>query len=183
MILGMERIETNRPPSKIFPQVTIRQLIEKDLPQLEWDGEYTHYRNLFRDAFERARKGSSVLWVAEIIPHQIIGQVFIQLVSDRKELADGIERAYLYSFRVRSDWRNMGIGSRMLGTLEYDLRRRGYRSLTLNVAMDNLNAQRLYLRKGFRITGSDPGIWSFQDHLGVWHRVEEPAYRMLKVLR
>lgn len=178
----MVRIETTRTPTNTSAGVVIRQLVESDLPRLEWDGEYTHYRRIFADAFERMKRGSSVLWVAEKPPEELVGQVFIQLACDRPELADGIERAYLYSFRIRLPYRNQGLGSRMLAEVEYDLRRRGYNTLTLNVAKDNISAQRLYLRKGFRIVAPDPGVWSYQDHNGAWHTVEEPAYRMLKRL-
>lgn len=178
----MVRIESIRIPANSTAGVVIRPLVESDLPWLEWEGEYTHYRRMFADAFDRMKRGSSILWVAEKPRNELIGQVFIQLVCDRPELADGVERAYLYSFRIKPPYRNLGIGSRMLAEVEYDLRRRGYKTLTLNVAQDNLSAQRLYLRKGFRIIAPDPGIWCYQDHLSAWHTVEEPAYRMLKRL-
>ena len=32
-----------------------------------------------------------------------------------------ISRAYIYGFRVRSNYRRLGIGGRMLQTVEYDL--------------------------------------------------------------
>ncbi len=178
----MEKTENIHPAVNWLPQVIIRTLRQSDLPALEWDGEYTHFRNVYTAAYERMVKGNAVLWVAALPSEQIIGQVFIQLICDRAELADGVERAYLYSFRIQPTWRNAGLGSRMLATLEYDLRRRGYKSLTLNVAQVNVDAQRLYLRKGFRIVASDPGIWTYLDHHGDWQRVEEPAYRMLKKL-
>ena len=176
----MEKTENVHPAVDWLPQVVIRTLRQSDLPALEWDGEYAHFRNVYATAYERMVKGSAVLWVATLPDDAIIGQVFIQLICDHPELADGVERAYLYSFRIRPPWRNAGLGSRMLATLEYDLRRRGFRALTLNVAQSNVDAQRLYLRKGFRIIGTDAGIWSYIDHNGDLQRIEEPAFRMLK---
>lgn len=163
-------------------QVVVRPMVQRDLPALEWEGEYIHFRRLYAAAFERMRRGNAVLWVADLPPDQIIGQVFIALVSDRPELADGRERAYLYSFRIKPQWRGAGLGTRMLSQVESDLRRRGYKAVTLNVALVNTDAQRLYLRCGYRMLAPDPGIWSYQDHLGVWQRVEEPAVRMIKYL-
>jgi ribosomal protein S18 acetylase RimI-like enzyme len=52
----------------------------------------------------------------------------------------------------------------------------------LNVARDNLEAIRLYHRLNFQIVGEEPGIWSYIDHLGKWHTVEEPSWRMEKHL-
>ncbi|HVN55135.1 MAG TPA: GNAT family N-acetyltransferase [Anaerolineaceae bacterium] len=163
-------------------QLVIRQVIAEDLPALEWEGEYAHYRNLYLDAFERARQGRSVLWVAELPVVGLIGQVFIQLICDRPELADGHERAYLYGFRVREAYRDRGIGTYMMKIIEDDLRQRGFRMITLNVARENTRARHLYERHAYRIVAPEPGIWSYLDEKNIWHTVEEPAWRMEKRL-
>lgn len=64
--------------------------------------------------------------------------------------------------------------------IEDDLRHRGYKFVTLNVAKDNLDAQRLYRRLGYKVIGSRPGKWSYTDHEGKTHQVNEPAWRMMK---
>jgi ribosomal protein S18 acetylase RimI-like enzyme len=163
-------------------QVVIRHVTEADLVAMEWEGEYAHYRNMYADAFERALFGRSVLWVSELSGKGLLGQVFIQLVCDRPELADGHYRAYLYGFRVREAYRSRGIGSMMMKVVESDLRKRGFRSLTLNVAKDNTRARHLYEKMGFRIVAPEPGIWSYLDDKNIWHTVEEPAWRMEKRL-
>ncbi len=165
-----------------LPRVVIRLLQKKDLPQLEWDGEYTHFRRVYAEAYERMQAGMSVLWVAELAGAGIIGQVFIQLTCDRPELADGSTRAYLYSFRVRAPYRGGGLGTRILQTVENDLRARHFKHVTLNVARDNVRAIRLYERCGYHIVAPEPGVWSYQDEKGVWHSVVEPAWRMEKRL-
>jgi ribosomal protein S18 acetylase RimI-like enzyme len=91
--------------------IIIRPLRKADLPALEWEGEYLHFRRVFQDVYQRIEKGMVKCWVALTQDNQMIGQVFLQLVSDRKELADGWKRAYLYSLRVKPAWRNRGIGS------------------------------------------------------------------------
>jgi len=153
-----------------------------DLPAMEWDGEYAHFRKLYAEAYQRAINGSALLWVAELPGPGIIGQVFIQLICDRPELADGFLRAYLYSFRIQSAYRRSGLGTRILKQVESELSRRGYKYVTLNVAKVNLDAQRLYLRMKYRIVAHEPGIWNYPDQNGEWHRVEEPAWRMEKKL-
>ena len=162
--------------------VRIRLLEERDLPGLEWEGEYAHFRRLYADALRRMQKKLAVHWVADLPRAGIIGQVFVQLNCDRPELADGRRRAYLYSFRIRPAYRNQGLGTQIMKTVENDLRRRHYRSITLNVAKENTAAARLYQRMGYLIVAHEPGIWSYPDDDGVWHHMEEPAWRMEKQL-
>jgi ribosomal protein S18 acetylase RimI-like enzyme len=175
-------VKTGTPVAIWLKDVNIRHLKESDLPALEWDGEFTHFRNVFAEAYQRQQTGMSILWVAELHNAGIIGQVFIQFNCDRPELANGIDRAYLYSFRVRSQYRSQGLGSLILTVSEQDLSDRGYRFITLNVARDNLKAQALYARHGYRIVAPEAGIWSFQDESGKWRQVTEPAWRMEKRL-
>ncbi len=163
-------------------KVSIRHLVHKDLRALEWDGEFTHFRRVYADAFRRYERGVLIMWVAELVDKGIIGQVFIQLNSNRKELADGKHRAYLYSFRIKPEFRSAGLGTHMMEVVESDLRRRGYSSVTLNVAKDNVDAQRLYERHGYRIVAHEPGVWSYPDDQGQWQLVNEPAWRMEKRL-
>ncbi len=66
-------------------RVQIRQVTQGDLYALEWDGEYTHFRRLFSEAYRQARRNQAVLWVAEFSGVGLIGQVFVQLNSQRKE--------------------------------------------------------------------------------------------------
>lgn len=176
---------SSRAPEKTaswLEQVVIRFARKDDLPTMEWDGEYAHFRRVYADAYEHMRRGHTVLWLAELPQHKLIGQAFIQLVCDRPELADGKTRAYLYSFRVRKTFRNQGVGTRIMEVIEDDLRQRGFQSLTLNVARNNSRAQQLYLRRGFIVVAPEPGIWSYIDEKGERRSVEEPAWRMEKQL-
>jgi ribosomal protein S18 acetylase RimI-like enzyme len=163
--------------------ISIRQVIQKDLSGLEWEGEYTHFRRLYTEAFRRAEKGEAVLWVAEINGSGLIGQLFVHLESQRLELANGQTRAYIYGFRVRPLYRGRGIGTRMLEVAENDLIRRGFQKVVLNVGRENHEARRLYERTGYTIIGTDPGRWSYLDESGNLREVHEPAWRMEKTLR
>ena len=178
----MEENIQNSTESETAPSIIIRPLLKSDLPALEWDGEYLHFRNVFADVFKKVEKGSVKAWVAVTQDGRMIGQVFLQLSSDRKELADGWNKAYLYSLRVRQSWQNLGIGSKLIDVLEADLRKMGFSRVTLNVARNNLAAIRLYARLGFQIVSEEPGVWSYPDHNGVWRTVSEPSWRMEKKL-
>ncbi len=173
-----------RPSPTWLSQVEFRPAAKSDLPALEWDGEYTHFRRVFRLAMQDARSGIAVLWLA-ILPAEsrVLGQVFVQLDSrGRPELADGHTRAYLYAIRVKSRFRNAGLGSLMMDFVETDLVQRGYRYALLNVARDNPAAYRFYTRREYQIIAPEPGQWSYIDHRGVRHHVDEPAWRMEKAL-
>lgn len=162
--------------------VVIRPLTRDDLPALEWEGEYQHFRRVFADAYEHYCKGLSCLWVADLPGRGIIGQVFIQLTCDRPELANGSSRAYLYSFRVRPAYRGFGLGTKIMQVVEDDLRQRQFSFITLNVARENNQAMRLYLRRGYRVVAPEKGAWSYLDDRGEVRHVEEPAWRMEKKL-
>jgi ribosomal protein S18 acetylase RimI-like enzyme len=160
----------------------IRTGTQDDLPALEWQGEYAHFRRLFADAFQQVAQGRAILWIAEVQNSSLVGQLFVSLTSHRSDLADGVTRAYLFGFRVRPAYRSLGVGTAMMRTAEADLLERGFRQLTLNVGQDNVAALKFYERLGYHVIGPDPGRWSYIDDHGVRVDVVEPAWRMLKDL-
>lgn len=161
-------------------EVVIRTVRESDLPALEWGGEYSHFRLLYQDVYRGVLRGESIMWVAELDSAGIIGQLFVQLVASRGELADGVRRAYLYAFRIKPSFRQHGIGSQMLEMVEADLSKRGFHWVSLNVGKDNPPARRLYERHGYRVVASEPGRWTYVDDRGQRRKVNEPAWRMEK---
>jgi ribosomal protein S18 acetylase RimI-like enzyme len=161
----------------------IRHAVKGDLPALEWEGQYTHFRRLYDAAFRNTLNGKGLMWVVELPGAGIIGQAFVQLFAPRPELADGCNRAYIYAIRVRSNYRSMGIGTMLMEAVEGDLSERGFHTVTLNVAQDNPDARRLYERMGYRVVASDPGRWSYIDHRGRRQQINEPAWRMEKSIR
>ena len=172
--------DENKP---ILQDVIIRHAIENDLPALEWDGEYSHFRNLYRDIFESSIKGETIMWLADLNKVGIIGQLFTQLWSSKPELADGRTRAYFFAFRVRNLYQNQGIGSKLLEIAEKDIIERGYSWCVLNVNKDNLTARRFYEKFGYQVVGSEIGRWSYIDQNGKVHEANEPSWRMEKPLK
>jgi ribosomal protein S18 acetylase RimI-like enzyme len=164
-------------------QVQIRLGREEDLTDLEWQGEFIHFRKLYRQVYQNTCDGKACIWVAELEQAGIIGQVFVQFIGNRKELADGETRAYIYGFRVRPVYRGSGVGAQLLKQVEHDLQKRGFLWVTLNVGRQNLGAQRFYKRNGYQIVAAEAGRWSYLDHLGNRREVDEPAWRMQKSLQ
>lgn len=162
--------------------ITIRYAELKDLEAMEWDGEYRHFRRMYRDTFQRTLTGSTLMWVMRYEPDMMIGQLFVQLLSWNTTLADGKHRAYIFSFRIRKEYRSRGLGTSFLTHVETNLLRRGFRTISLNVAKDNPQALQMYERNGYHVIGPDPGVWSYQTDEGEWVHMEEPAWRMEKQL-
>lgn len=178
----MKLFPRSQTPVAITDQVRVRQLRRSDLRALEWDGEFTHFRRLYEASYHSARNGNSILWIAELPPIGLIGQLFVQLISSRTELANGRSRAYIYGFRIKPAYQNLGIGSLMMAKAEADLRERGFDAVTLNVGKDNPGARRLYERLGYQVLAEEPGCWSYTDHEGRIRDVHEPSWRMEKKL-
>jgi ribosomal protein S18 acetylase RimI-like enzyme len=162
-------------------RVVIRPIREGELPALEWDGAYTKYRKVFQQTYEDAVRGQRIMLVAAM-GAEIVGQVFIQLSSTERRYADGYSRGYLYSLRVRSEWRARGIGTRLVKAAEASLRARGFTTAVIAAGKENSRAHQLYERLGYHTFADDPGVWYFQDVNGVQQSVSEPCWVMQKRL-
>lgn len=161
--------------------IMIREMRAADLPVLEWEGAFTHYRLLYQLAYDRMLKGNAICWLADIPEQSVVGQVFVLLFSrGNRKIADGRNRARIHSFRVRPAHQNGGIGTRLMAHAETDLQARGFSSLSLMVAKDNPGGLRFYERIGYEKVGEDEGYWNYVDHLGNQRDVYEPSWIMRK---
>ena len=98
-------------------EITLRLARRGDLPKLEWYGQYTHFRNLFRRTFQEQEQRRRLMLIADCGDFPI-GHVFIQLSSGDLHFSDGKRRAYLYSLRVMEMFRGRGIGTRLIEEAE-----------------------------------------------------------------
>lgn len=162
-------------------EIVLRDLRVTDLPALEWDGEYRHFRRVFRHAFDETLSGRRIM-LGAFDGGLLVGQVFVQLFSSDTCFADGCERGYLYSLRVRAEYQRRGIGTRLIEEAEARLRAKGFKTAVIAAGQDNPGARALYERLGYRVFMQDPGEWSFLDADGKQHRVEEPCWVMEKSL-
>ena len=165
----------------LVQQVQIRKASRKDLPALEWGGEFAHFRHIFAEAYRIMENGDAVMWIADLMDEGLIGQLFVQMYNQKHKENSRSSYAYIYGFRVRPEFRGLGIGSRLLQTAEKDLLYRGFLRIALNVARDNEGARRLYERFGYQVVSPEPGIWSYLDDKGKRCYVNEPAWRMEKI--
>jgi ribosomal protein S18 acetylase RimI-like enzyme len=165
----------NQPLSSMLLHVPVvlRLAEQSDLPKLEWYGQYTHFRTLFRRTFREQQHGKRLMIVADCNDFPI-GQVFVQLTPG--------ERAYLYALRVMEMFRGQGIGTALIAEAERLATGRSIYRATIAAAKDNPRARELYERQGYRVYADDPGYWSYVDHKGVNQFVHEPCWLLEKRL-
>jgi hypothetical protein len=58
-------------PAHWLAQLKCRYLVDKDLPALEWDGEYSHFRRLYRDIYQSTLQGKAIMWVATLAGDEV----------------------------------------------------------------------------------------------------------------
>lgn len=159
----------------------IRQVTHDDLPRLEWNGLFIHFRNVFWKSFVEQQFGDRHLLIAEI-NHELVGRLFVLHRRSQLERPAWQRRGYLYSFYVLERYRGLGIGSALLQAAEAHLRCISFHTAAISVARTNQGALRLYQRHGYQLTSTDNGDWSYLDHRGVLRKVTEPCYVLEKSL-
>jgi len=170
----------NRATLPIQLDITFRLAKRTDLPKLEWYGEYSHFRTVFRRTFSEQEQRRRIMLIADCADFPI-GQIFIQLNSNRS-LWETRSRAYFYSLRVMEMFRGKGIGSRLLEEAETMVLELGCGWTTIAAAKDNPRARRLYERMGYHVYAEDNGEWSYVDHEGQLRNVQEPCWVLEKKL-
>lgn len=88
----------------------------------------------------------------------------------------------LWSALVIDEARSKGIGSRLIAHLERQALERGYHTVRLGVEVDNLQAERLYRRLGYRRVGRTTDSWT-ELRQGTLHTVIADCWVMHKQLR
>jgi len=161
--------------------IGVRQLIYPDLEKLEWYGQFKHLRNIFSRSFMGQQDGSRFLLVADCNDFPV-GRMFILLNGKNKDLSDGKNRAYLYSFQVMDMFQRQGIGTKLLESAEALLINRHYKFATIAVAKTNKRALSLYQKHRYEIFSENDGKWSYRDHQGKMREVDEPSWFMFKRL-
>jgi len=160
--------------------VTIRLAGRADLDALEWEGEYTKFRNIYLEVFQRSRKGLAQMWVADLQGFGLIGQTFVQFYPKKRFDPQGEKQAYIHAFRIRERYRGAGLGTMLMKKVEGVLIEKGIDEIALNVAKDNRDALRLYKNLGYQLVGETSGRWWYHDHMNKLQEVVEPSWRLLK---
>ena len=149
-------------------QAVFRFADHRDLPKLEWHGEYTHFRRVFQNAYEDQQAGRGI---------------FLGFLGRFDDFGRGGKRSYLYSLRVMDAFQRKGIGTALVREAERILTERGFTAVSIAAAKDNPGARRLYERLGYQVITEDAGRWHYTDHEGRTRQVIEPCWILEKSLR
>lgn len=91
---------------------------------------------------------------------EIVGAVWIRILSDEIKGFGNIDKETPeFAISLYKEYRNRGIGTKLMNAMIEHLRNSGYRQTSLNVKKENY-AVRLYKNLGFEIIGEDN-----EDHL------------------
>lgn len=162
--------------------VVFRPAEKRDLPRLEWYGQYTHFRRVFQHAYEDQLAGRRLMLLADVGGWPI-GQIFMHFENTDNLSVPYSKRGYLYSLRVMDAFQGRGVGTALLYEAEMLLAERGYASISIACAKENPGARRLYERLGYRVFMEDSGRWQYVDHEGRTRRVSEPCWVLEKMIR
>jgi ribosomal protein S18 acetylase RimI-like enzyme len=164
------------------PAFTLRELRLADERALEWHGG-PDLRSFYQRQTRAHQAGEiHVLIAAGEYEGQSdfpIGQAAIhwQGKPTHPQIPD------IQSLRVHPHFRGAGIGSRLVAACEEYSRQRGHRRISLSVALDNVDARRLYERLGYSVVGPNYcDVWFYTDAAGRNVRVEETVLDMIKEL-
>ena len=162
--------------------VDLRLAQQADLPNLEWYGQYAHYRELYARTFADQQQGKRLMLLAMVNAYPI-GQIFVHLNDAGLPEPLRQRQGYVYALRVMEPFRGRQIGTRLILKAEQLLQDHGYKWVVIAVAKDNHGARQLYERLGYVVFKDDPGRWSFVDHEGQVQHVTEPSWMLKKRLR
>jgi ribosomal protein S18 acetylase RimI-like enzyme len=167
------RVDLDYPPLELHARIALRPAQAEDLPKLEWFGAYAHFRELYQRTWHDHQAGRRLMLVADLNGFPV-GQVWLDVTPN--------DYAYLYALRVMEPLQGLGLGTRLIQSVELLARSHSYRQIQLAVEKTNTGARQLYERLGFHVFSQRVDIWSYTDHLGETHWVQEDVYGMRKLL-
>lgn len=157
----------------ILLRIHFRAVRAEDLPKLEWFGSLAHWRDINQRTFKDHQAGLRLMFVADLNNFPV-GQVVIDVTTRTY--------AYLYALRVLEPLRGLGIGTALLKLGDRVACEHGFDQIHLAVEKSNIRARRLYERHGYHIFTERVDVWSYVDHHGQTHWVQEDVFGMRKLL-
>lgn len=139
------------PPIEKMPQLIIRPVQDRDMPQLEqierdaFEPLWRHSANSLRLAWRHALSFDVAEMAGEVIGFQL---------SSPAESG-----AHLARMTIAPSWQGSGIGTQLLAHACIHYRQLGLSQISLNTQADNVASQKLYKRFGFKPNGQQFPIW------------------------
>ncbi|GAA4830464.1 hypothetical protein GCM10023310_04410 [Paenibacillus vulneris] len=126
--------------------VSYRRGSIKDFDDLHWSwNKPSMTKDIFR---KRIELEVQEIWVAEY-KDMLIGELHLIWVSEDKDEANGINRAYLLSYRVHPDYQGNGVGSCLMNRVLRRIFENGFNEVTIGVEQTEEKLVQMYNAWGF----------------------------------
>ncbi|WP_274365663.1 GNAT family N-acetyltransferase [Paenibacillus thermotolerans] len=126
--------------------VLCRQGSIEDFDRLHWSwNKPSTTKDIFMNRIEH---DVQEIWVAEY-KNMLIGELHLIWISEDKDEANGINRAYLFSYRVHPDYQGKGIGSRLMKKVLHRILEKGFNEVTIGVEQAEKQLVQMYNAWGF----------------------------------
>ena len=126
--------------------LTIRVCRRDDLRALEWDGLFSHNREIFERTFRQQLAGEQLMLLAEF-EGAPVAQAWIDLRKGAVRRAGTI-----WGVRVHPRMQGDGVGTRLMRAAEESIVEHGLAAAEVAVERSNLAAHAFYERLGYRVT-------------------------------
>ena len=126
----------------------IRRAAERELLEL-WGYESLHTASSNAKFFcGNMKRGNTEFWALDY-DGQLVGELYVFYDLEDKDFADGKRTAYLCAFRVRTDFRGQGLGTRLIRHVIEHIKDLGYQRISIGVDTTDAANIRFYQRLGF----------------------------------
>ena len=155
----------------------IRKCRSEDVRALEWEGLFTHHREILERTYREQLHGEQVMLVADL-DGALVGQVWVDLRSERHR-----DTAMIWALRTRPSHERCGVATQLLAAAEAIAREHGFRATELAAEVANTRARRLYQRRGYNSTERVTQTYSYTTPDGVFCQHCLDLIKMRKVLQ
>jgi ribosomal protein S18 acetylase RimI-like enzyme len=131
--------------------IAVRALEPEDLPDLDWTGGPEHLRAIAQDLAIGAAGGLQQLVL--VLPNgRLVGFGGVDFRTPG-------QAGTIWMLSVHEAWQSLGLGTLLIRALEQRIVTRGRTVARIGVEHDNPRARALYLRLGYRESGSSLESW------------------------
>ena len=132
----------------------IRRAAEHELLEL-WGYENIHTASSNAKFFcDNIKSGNAEFWTLDH-EGELVGELYVFYDLEDKDFADGKSTAYLCAFRVRTDLRGQGLGTKLICCVIEHIKDMGYQRISIGVDATDAANIRLYTRLGFTIKAKE----------------------------
>lgn len=99
---------------------------------------------------DNIQRGNTEFWALDY-DGELVGELYVFYDLEDKDFADGKRTAYLCAFRIRTDLRGQGLGTKLICHVIEHIQDLGYQRISIGVDTTDMANIRLYTRLGFNI--------------------------------